>query len=254
MIITYFCSFQNSVSFSQIFAGLSSMARRDSSGDADDLDADQRLDSEDALRRQDFHNYLKDARQNVRSCYEATRCWRLDYDGLNPPPSAIDEAVMSDANAGRVPAALFGEERVGEAEEAREALCAGEEDDDFAVTAPSSGYTSLAAAPAACPDSTLPAAEAEEDQEFWSLMRDPSVPEARLNRAIRRMQQLDEVASGASSLASSSECSPREYLRQQQQQQPRRTSHLAAARREDDVDLTVNSLGKLFFQSGLICN
>jgi hypothetical protein len=118
-------------------------------------------------------------------------------------------------------------------------------------TAPSSGYTSLnhqqtstPAAAAAALTSTpggpaaVPPLMDDEDREFWNLMKDPTVSELKMNRAIRRMRAQDEVSlssAGGLSLngSSSSDLSPRERLRQQQMMQSRK----------EDVDFTITSLG-----------
>ena len=37
-----------------------------------------------------FHRYLRDARRKVRDRHEACKVWQYSYDGINPPPKALD--------------------------------------------------------------------------------------------------------------------------------------------------------------------
>ncbi len=67
-----FSVFQSSVSFSQIFSGLTS------SSSSSVAEADR------------YNLYLRDARILVRSSLEASRDWQYAYDGLDPPPGALD--------------------------------------------------------------------------------------------------------------------------------------------------------------------
>ncbi len=217
-----------SVSFSQIFSGLSinnSSERRHSASASDD--------GED--EGEHYYLYLRDARRLVRACSEACANWQYEYDGVNPPPNALDHNQDDD-----------------DEEEACDNESAAPE------TAASSGYTSLvqqqqqqqqqqptSSSTALVADDSL--LTSEEDREFWNLMRDPAVPEARLNRVIRKMQAADAVSNN-SSLASSSEwSSPRDALVgfNRLHLQGRRSGQFIGNSQQEDVDLSITSLGEL---------
>ncbi len=229
-----FSLLQNSVSFSQIFSGLSSVGRRNSSGSIEDEDRSTREE------RERYSLYLRDARSSVRACLEASRCWQYEYDGTDPPPHALDEADAVHIGL----AASSSDQEEGEETALEEAEEAKEEGDSTEAaneeeTAASSGYTSLVQ-----PTSSL--LLDDEDREFWNLMRDPSVPEAHINRAIRRMQQLDEASNASSIASSSAEPSPRDppvKVKASQGQQQ--------IRKNEDVDLTVTSLGEFSDSSSI---
>ena len=81
----------------------------------------------------------------------------------------------------------------------------------------------------------------DEDKEFWSLMKDPTVSELKLNRVIRKMQQQDELSLGSSggggALSMNSEFSPRGVVANMGK------VFGVGGHAEQDVDFTITSLG-----------
>ena len=93
------------------------------------------------------------------------------------------------------------------------------------------GLTVIICTPAVTENGGDNVGDEEDDREFWNLMKDPAVSEAKMNRAINRMVEARDgcdlsVSSGDLSSRSSPEISPRTRLKQ-----------------EADVDFTVTSLG-----------
>ena len=103
----------------------------------------------------------------------------------------------------------------------------------------------------------------EDEREFWNLMKEPTPSEARLNKVIKRMQQHDELSmssggglSQTNDETDNSQASPR----QQQQLQPVSSSSSMGAKpaatstprpsRQEDIDLTVTSLGTIPISTG----
>lgn len=83
----------------------------------------------------------------------------------------------------------------------------------------------------------------DEDKEFWSLMKDPTVSELKLNRVIRKMQQQDELSlgsSGGGALSMNSEFSPRGAVASMGNVY----GIGPGSHSEQDVDYTITSLGK----------
>ena len=79
----------------------------------------------------------------------------------------------------------------------------------------------------------------EEDREFWSLMKDPTVSEVKLNRVIRKMQAHDELSNSSSEMYSNNNRGPSLNGSDCDGLSPRERRLHAT----EDVDYTVTSLG-----------
>lgn len=181
-----------------------------------------------------FTAYLRDAKASVKLRLDGSSCWVYAYDGLDPPSHALAAASNGNCNDKSFETDNQLSVTVSSSSDAASSALHNNNLDCSDVAAESSGYTSLNAAPlSASPSESGPLSmTAEEDREFWSLMKDPTVSEVKLNRVIQRMQQQDEL-SYSSSLNGSNAGSDHS---------PRDAGKLAPPRQ--DVDLSINSLGK----------
>ena len=97
--------------------------------------------------------------------------WQYAYDGLDPPPEALEEPTenLAQTNDKTDNAQISSRDSNG----AISSLSNPSES-----TPASSGYTSLAVF-SSSPASTGPVSlTAEEDQEFWQMMKDPSISDS----------------------------------------------------------------------------
>ena len=240
--------FQGSLSLSQIFSNIGH--RVSSSNNSSEEEYARKLS-------ENFHSYLKDARKSVRSKFQACQVWQYEYDGLNPPSDALD--IMSDK---RLSSEDTNQDSDLEDQSNCEGPLEGQPISDYGplhstIAPQSSGYTSLtqmSSSPSAI--SGPVSMTAEEDQEFWKLMKDPTVSEMRINKVITKMQNHDELSlSSGGNLSTGYNEEPDRILSEiggggevARRQLLRRKS--SAARRED-VDFTITSLGKKYLVTNL---
>eukprot|EP00095_Tigriopus_kingsejongensis_P002016 maker-scaffold419_size176504-snap-gene-0.35 protein:Tk02016 transcript:maker-scaffold419_size176504-snap-gene-0.35-mRNA-1 annotation:"upf0518 protein gk23746-like isoform x4" len=250
---------ENTSSFSSLLSGFrNNLSSLVSSGE-EETNADP-----DPLQRQDenFRQYLGDARELVRHRFEASLGWHYDYDGLKPPITALDGVKVDVSDGQSLHPAVPSPQHCGPqtnlgSNGSQDLSCDNGPMNSTALndTAASSGYTSLGQQQPIPPHSSQllvqvssspmtssgPMSLTEEDQDFWSLMKDPTVSEVKLNKVIRKMQQCDQLSlsSGLSSQTGSQTndnnndllgCSPLE----------RKLSLLPP---EDELDYSITSLG-----------